>query len=53
MRAVKGNLGRSPEERHWELDGIARANGTLQETIAKQSEDRVGEKYLPLGGRVR
>ena len=54
MRAVKGNLSRSPEER---CGGIGRPSLGLMarpgKSIAKQSAGRVAGKYLPVGGRVK
>ena len=54
MRAVEGNLGHSLEEGYNESNGpspglMARSG----KSIAKQSEGRAGEKYLPVDGRVR
>ena len=53
MRAVKGSLA-TPLKRGL---GIRRASPGLMarpgKSIAKQSEGRAGEKYLPVGGRVR
>ena len=54
MRAVKGSL-TTPYQRGEER--IRRASPGLVarhgKTIAKQSEGRAGEKYLPVGGRVK
>ena len=54
MRAVEGSLGHSPQERYRE---VGRPSPWLMarpgKSIAKQSEGRAGEKYLPVGGRVR
>jgi len=54
MRAVEGSLGHSPQERYREVGrpspGLMARPG---KSIAKQSEGRAGEKYLPVGGRVR
>ena len=54
MRAVKGSL-TTPYQRGEER--IRRPSLGLMarpgKSIAKQSEGRVGKKYLPVGGRVR
>ena len=55
MRAVKGSLGHSPKGK--EVQRIRRPSlglmARLGKSIAKQSEGRVGEKCLPVGGRVK
>ena len=54
LRAVKGSLGHSFNEGYC---GFGRpAPGLMArrgKSIAKQSEGRAGEKYLPVGARVR
>jgi hypothetical protein len=53
MRAVEGSLGHSL----WRWRRVGRPSPGLMarhgKSIAKQSEGRAGEKYLPVGGRVR
>ena len=54
MRAVKDSLA-VPLRAKWE-NRKALAPGLMArpgKSIAKQSEGRAGEKYLPVGGRVR
>ena len=54
MRAVKDSLAVPPEG---EVGKIGRPSLGLTvrhgKSIAKQSEGRAGEKYLPVGGRMR
>jgi hypothetical protein len=54
MRAVKGSLGHSLNERQKRIGrpspGLVARPGR---SIAKQSEGRAGEKYLPVGGQAR
>ena len=53
MRAVKGSFVHSLNRGLASWKVFARVNGTAGKSIAKQSEGRAGEKYLPVGGRVR
>ena len=53
MRAVKGSLGHSLERRFRALEPSPGLLARPGKSIAKQSEGRAGEKYLPVGGRVR
>ena len=54
MRVVKGSL-TTPNQRGKESNRKASPGfmARLGKSIAKQSEGRVGKKYLPVGGRVK
>jgi hypothetical protein len=53
MRAVKNNLPAPSGEVGKSERPSPGQMARLGKSIAKQSEDRAGEKYLPVGGRVR
>jgi hypothetical protein len=54
MRAVEGNLGHSLEEGYNESNGPSPGlRARPGKSIAKQSEGRAAEKYLPVDGRLR